>query len=392
MSKRFVVTSVDSFENRMFAGVFDDHKLTEVNVVSKDPPMLGRIYAVKVRNVSPNLDACFVSAGDDLIFYLPYEELTDAYFIKKSSDRKKICEGDELLVQVSTEAIKTKNARCTCRLSVAGTFCVVTSHPVSVTASKKLSPEEKERLISVAQSVTDKKTGIILRTNAGEADDEAIGREIMQLQQKLGRILEYGTKSTPFTCLYADRPSYVSLLSDICGRVDSVVTDDRAVYDEFTAFAKETDLSILDKLLFYEDEYPLDKLYSMGHQIDKALKNTVFLPSGGNIIITVTEALTVIDVNTGSNVKNTAKENIILNTNIEAAREIAFQLRLRNISGIVITDFIDMDKNGEDEVMSVIAERSREDICRINVVGFTKLGLLELTRQKKRRSLYEQLK
>ncbi|MBR4182344.1 MAG: ribonuclease E/G [Lachnospiraceae bacterium] len=392
MSKRFVVTSVDSFENRMFAGVFDDHKLTEVNVVSKDPPMLGRIYAVKVRNVSPNLDACFVSAGDDLIFYLPYEELTDAYFIKKSSDRKKICEGDELLVQVSTEAIKTKNARCTCRLSVAGTFCVVTSYPVSVTASKKLSPEEKERLISVAQSVTDKKTGIILRTNAGEADDEAIGREIMQLQQKLGRILEYGTKSTPFTCLYADRPSYVSLLSDICGRVDSVVTDDRAVYDEFTAFAKETDLSILDKLSFYEDEYPLDKLYSMGHQIDKALKNTVFLPSGGNIIITVTEALTVIDVNTGSNVKNTAKENIILNTNIEAAREIAFQLRLRNISGIVITDFIDMDKNGEDEVMSVIAECSREDICRINVVGFTKLGLLELTRQKKRRSLYEQLK
>ncbi len=387
-----MVTSVGFYENRMFSGVFDDHKLLEVNVVSKDPPMLGRIYAVKVRNVSPNLDACFVSAGNDLVFYLPYEELSDAIFIKKCSDRKKICEGDELLVQVTTEAIKTKNARCTCRLSVAGTFCVVTSNPLSVTASKKLSSQDKERLLNVAQSVTNGKTGIIIRTGAGEADEDVLKKEISLLQQKLCDIMAYGSKNTPYSCLYADRPAYVSLLPDVCGRVDSVVTDDRTVYDEFVDYASETDPSILNKLSFYEDDYPLEKLYSMGHQIDRALKDTVFLPSGGNIVITVTEALTVIDVNTGTNVRNTAKENIILNTNVEAAREIAFQLRLRNISGIVITDFIDMDKSGEDRVISVIKECFREDKCRVNVVGFTKLGLLELTRQKIRRSLYEQLK
>ncbi len=392
MSYRYVVTSITAYKNRLFAGLFDDHRLIEANAVSKEPPLIGRIYAVKVTNVSPNLNACFVSAGDDLIFYLPFEELENAVFIKKTSSNKAICAGDELLVQVTTDALKTKNARCTGKLAIAGTFCVVTSFTNGISVSKKLPAQEKERLVSVAENAADQKNGIIIRTVAGSASDDVIIREIELLQNKMCDVLEYGTKSTPFTCIYADRSSFISHFADVSSITDFIVTDDREVHEEFMRYAKEINPGITDKLMFYNDDYPLNKLYSFEHQIEKALKDTVHLKSGGNIVITVTEALTVIDVNTGSNVKNTEKEDMILLTNREAAQEIAFQLRLRNISGIVIIDFIDMDKNGRDIVISDMQSYTKNDSCKVNILDFTKLGLLELTRQKERQPLYRQVR
>ena len=392
MSKRFVVTSLTAYDNRSFAGFFEDHKLIEANVVSKEPPLIGRIYSVKVENVSPNLNACFVKAGDGEIFYLPFEELDGARFIKKTSSKKSICAGDELLVQVTTEPIKSKNAVCSGRLTLSGTFCVIVSYTDSITVSKKLSAAQKERLLTVAENVTDKSFGIIIRTAAADAPTDVLEQEIKILQNKMSEITKKGTNNTPFACLYADRPDYIRLLTDVSRMTDTVITDDRDVYDELLRYSEEVNPSFKDKVSFYDDDYKLDKLYSFEHQIEKALKSTVYLPSGGNIMITVTEALTVIDVNTGSNVKKSDKESVILSTNLEAAKEVAFQLRLRNISGIVIVDFIDMDKDGEEEVKACLKQCTGDDKCKINILDFTKLGLLELTRQKKRQSLEMQIK
>lgn len=398
MSRRYVITRTEILGKKpIVCAVYEDHQMLEVNCIPEDAPpqILNNIYVARVSQVVKNIGAAFVEIAKGQKCFLPLSDLREPVYVKRISAGQPLVQGDELLVQVVREAVKTKEPQVTTNLSLAGVYCVVTSADKRLGISGKIAAERKEELRSIAQTVYDERFGVIVRTNAAEATDEVLAAEIKALQDALYDMLSYAPGRSLYSVLYEAPPEYIRLLQNQpLEELSEVVTDDAAIFAELDAFAKQhPSMKLTDKLHLYDDKLlDLHKLYSVQVQLERALQKKIWLKSGANLLIEPTEALTVIDVNSSKNVKRRLPEEQHLKINLEAAKEIAKQLRLRNISGIVIIDFIDMEsEEAKAELLAAMKSYVKYDPVKTEVIDLTKLGLMELTRKKTRRPLWEQL-
>lgn len=398
MSRKIIITEellapavADTHICYQVCALYEDNRMVEATLQAADTEsILHNIYVARVKNVAANLSAAFVEVAKGLLCYLPFENIKNPLFTKKNS-KKRIAAGDELVVQIVKEAVKTKDAVATTDLSFPGECLVLTTADTSIGVSSKLRGEQRKQLRLLAQELKgDGPYGIIIRTNAAEKTEAQIRAEFLRLKAEYENLYLAAPSRTCYTCLRKERPFYEKMLLDTDkAKLEEAVTDCPQVLEQLRQNLPPGCCSLR---LYQDSLLPLAKLYNIKGQVMDALKQRVWLKSGANILIQPTEALTVIDVNSG---KNTARKDKPYNhylINLEAAAEIARQLRLRNISGIIIVDFIDMD---EDAWNATLLEQFRshlkQDPVPARLAGMTKLGLVELTRKKIKKSLAEQL-
>ncbi|MCH5265290.1 MAG: ribonuclease E/G [Lachnospiraceae bacterium] len=341
---------------------------------------VGDIYVGRVQNIVQNINAAFVEVKKGVICYLPLSEC---------QGRKIKC-GDERVVQVKKAAVKTKQPVATIFPELAGRFCVVSTKTSEKGISKKIREEEKRgQLHELLAEFAGEEYGVLLRTNAAAAEPGEILGECRTLLEQMHRYMESGQYKTCFSLLRKEDSFYLKYIQG-CSmeELERIITDRQEIYEELSEIYG-------DKAVFYQDEeYPLDKLLGLTAKLEKAFEKRVWLKSGGYLVIEPTEALTVIDVNTGKAVAGKRnQETTFFKMNCEAAEEAARQIRMRNLSGIILIDFIDMkQKNHQKELMKLLGEELKKDKTQTALVDITKLGLVELTRMKKNKPLWEALK
>lgn len=376
--------------------------------------ILGNIYIGRVENIVKNLNAAFVKISPEQNCYLSLEDLKHPIFTKKLSEKKALVAGDELLVQISREALKTKEPAITTNLNLTGTYAVLTTGNRRLSVSSKLSKVQRAHYLELLKKTdegTERDYGIIIRTNAAEASDEIVLEEIRGLAARYRQLTETAAHKTCYSLLYQEPASYLKHISDLRqDTLEEIVTDDRGIFEQIcekfqiprsalkTSGSVSVPVNLIEtkehlKIHYYEDKaVSLSSLYSVKSGLEDALKERVWLKSGAYLIIQPTEALTVIDVNTGKNVAKKDVQENFLRVNKEAASEIARQLRLRNISGIVVVDFMNLtSEEAESELLSVFRAALKQDPVPTQVIDMTKLGLVEVTRKKVRKSLMESL-
>lgn len=359
---------------------------------SKNESILGNIYIGKVTNVVKNIDAAFVEIYPGQICFLPLKECRHAILTNRTYD-KRILAGDEIVVQVIKEAVKTKQPSVTANLSFTGTYCVVTTGKRTIGYSNKLKVAEKEKLEKFSKDfLSIHNLGYIFRTNCRELHGNYVPltEELLALTKRANDFLNTAVHRTCYSLLEESSAPYITAVKSIYqNEYNEIITDNQSLYEKLKACAELSS----EKVRFYEDKsFPLQKLYSVETKLSEALSKQVWLKSGGYLVIEPTEALTVIDVNTGKSIGKCTPEEHYFRTNMEAAVEIARQLKLRNISGIVIVDFINMEsKAKEEELLSKLKMALKGDAVKTKVVDITPLGLVEITRQKINKPLAEQM-
>lgn len=396
LSERIIITKAplkEGWGQEFFlAAAFDEKRMTQIQVeaVSKSS-ILGNIYIGRVENIATNIQAAFVNIAKGVSCFLPLEEAKNAVF-KKKNGKKDLCIGDELLVEVTREKQKNKPASVSANLNFSGKYLILTTGNHLLGISKKLHATERERLQALLKDQITDTFGIVVRTAAKDASDEEILKELELLTKQCHACLQGAMHRTAFTRLREAPPFYLQFLKNRnLTEVQKITTDIPSVHEVLLQHLQDTKEA--EKLHLYTDtQVSLFALYSLTHELERALHRQVWLPSGAYLVIDPTEALTVIDVNSGKNIKKKAREELVFSVNVEAAHEIARQLILRNISGICIIDFIDMkEKEHREELMHILRMDLKKDKVPATLVDITRLGLVELTRKKVQKSLKEQL-
>ena len=354
---------------------------------------VGSIHVGMVQNVAVNIGAAFVELQNSEMTFFPLAELKDAIITNRQSDGR-LKSGDELLVQIVKEPVKTKLASVSSKLSLTGSYVIVEyrkNADKQIRISSKLGAKYNHlyKNLEPLKEITEK-FNIIIRTNAENAEDTSdVIDEARTLSDKLSHILEIADKRTCFSCLYKCEAEYITFIKN-CYRYeyDEIITDEREIYDSLL----EDSMLKTSNIRFYEDKMlPLYKLYSIETRIRELTEKKVWLKSGAYIIIEQTEALIAIDVNTGKYESRKDKEETYFKINLEAAEEIAFQLRARNLAGMILVDFINMsDEEHVKQLTQRMKELLKNDAIPANVVDITGLGLMEITRKKKGKPFAEQ--
>lgn len=391
----FLVTTltIRDRERTVYAFYENDHAAELSCLPAGGESILGNIYVGKVKNIAANISAAFIEIANGQLCYYALND-NDAPIFTTPKKKNTLVAGDELLVQVSREAVKTKAPTVTANLNFAGKYLVLTSGKHHLGLSSKLSPEAKQRLRTIAEPFLGKDFGIIVRTNAAEASEDELRAELGELTEAYRHTVETGRNRACFSLVYKEPSAYAARLRGL--RADSfnkIVTDRADIYRELKAYLTDRQPADLPKLYFYEETAPsLDSVYGLSKAFEEAGKERVWLKSGGYLVIQPTEALTVVDINTGKYTGKKKKDDTFLKINLEAARELARQLRLRNLSGIIVADFIDMDREEDKQtLMAVLASELKKDPVRTSLVDMTPLGLVEITRKKVQKTLAEQV-
>lgn len=391
----FLVTTltIRDRERTVYAFYENDHAAELSCLPAGGESILGNIYVGKVKNIAANISAAFIEIANGQLCYYALND-NDAPIFTTPKKKNTLVAGDELLVQVSREAVKTKAPTVTANLNFAGKYLVLTSGKHHLGLSSKLSPEDKQRLRTIAEPFLGKDFGIIVRTNAAEASEDELRAELGELTEAYRHTVETGRNRACFSLVYKEPSAYAARLRGL--RADSfnkIVTDRADIYRELKAYLTDRQPADLPKLYFYEETAPsLDSVYGLSKAFEEAGKERVWLKSGGYLVIQPTEALTVVDINTGKYTGKRKKDDTFLKINLEAARELARQLRLRNLSGIIVADFIDMDREEDKQtLMAVLASELKKDPIRTSLVDMTPLGLVEITRKKVQKTLAEQV-
>ena len=372
--------------------------------------LVGNIYAGRVARVLPGMQSAFIDIGLERAAFLHVADVHVATAPARGDPthaagpptpiERLIFEGQTLTVQVIKDPIGTKGARLSTQISIAGRLLVFLPQDDHIGISQKIgSPELREQLrarMGVLAQVAEPNTptgGFILRTNAEEASDAELGEDIRYLRKTWAGVRERSFKSPAGTLLQQDLSLVERVLRDLTNDATQAVRiDSRLQYDVLRKFGEAFTPTSVAKLQLYAGERPIFDLFNIDEEIARALERRVDLKSGGYLIIDQTEALTTVDVNTGGFVGARNFDDTIFKTNLEAAQAIARQLRLRNLGGIIIIDFIDMSR--EDHQGAVLAELRKQlarDRTKITVSGFTQLGLVEMTRKRTRESLAHML-
>lgn len=392
-----------TYRGRKWALLCTDNRLISAEVLPNIPSKIGAIYIGKVKNVVSNIDACFVEITNGELCFLPLKEAQSPFILNRAYDGR-IKEGDELLVQVTRDAQKTKQASVTAHVSLSNDYFAFSIGSSRIGYSGKLSRDTKNTISvfldeqKIAQNgklVQEEgllSIGMVVRTQANELENNQLLDAYTTIREAFITLLQTAKHRTCFSCLQEPKSSVYMILDQVVYpyEYDEIITDDAETYRQLQSYCK---LHMPDKnLRLYEDNVlPLEKLYSINSKIDTALNTRVWLKSGGYLVVEPTEALTVIDVNSG---KYDAKKVNLCTTikiNQEAAREIALQLRLRNLSGIIVVDFINMDSDeANEELVTLLRKLVQKDKTKTKVIDMTALGLVEITRKKVRKPLHEQ--
>jgi ribonuclease G len=415
MSKEIVINA-HPWETR--AALIENNTLCELFVERpKDLGVSGNIYKGKVIRVMPGMEAAFVDIGLDKAAFLYatdfYDELEDfeGFSDKDHSDifngvarevvqpsgdgvETMLKRGQEVMVQVAREPIGGKGARITSHVSLPGKYLVLLPTMDRVGVSRRIEDEaQRKRLKSMVEEIRPQGTGFIVRTAGQGMSAEEIKKD-MEFLLKLHRSIVAKKERTGAPALiHRELDLSLRMVRDLLTQdVDRLVIDDEAEYRRLVEFAESFLPQVSAKIGLYDGGEPIFDSYGLEMEIRRALGKKVWLKSGGSIVIEPTEALTVIDVNTGKFVGRRDLEDTILRTNLEAAKEIAYQLRLRNVGGLVIIDFIDMERiENRERVFGSLEEALKSDTKKTNILKISELGIVEMTRKRSRESLTQAL-
>ena len=381
------------------AALSEEERIVEIRLESdQEKSILGNIYTGQVENIASNIQAAFVQIEPGKRCYYPLAEAQRAVFSAGRKGSGPLRPGDELLVQVSRDAMKGKLPALTSNLNFTGRYLVLTTGDKKFGLSSKLAQEDRHRLsgwLKEEAERPDKEFGIIVRTNAADASKEEILKELEWLKGRYHKAVVQGRNRTCFSLVLETEPFYVAAVRDAYGRdLDEIITDVPEIREMILGYLEEISPELKEKLRFYQDKLlPLYKLYRMETALDAIQKEKVWLNSGGFLVIQQTEAFVSIDVNSGKYTGKKKMEETFRKINLEAAAEIGRQLRLRNLSGIILIDFINMENpDHRDELFHVLQKLLRKDPIKSRAIDITPLHILEMTRKKVRRPVIEDIR
>lgn len=352
---------------------------------------IGDIFVAKVKNVAKQINAAFIDYAPNEKGYLPVNTDYAPVITNRQYDGR-ILAGDEILVQLEKEAVRTKEPVFTTNLSLAGRYSVISYGNTYKGVSKKCSKSEREQLRAAIPQEID--YGVIIRTNAASLlHMQPVRDEIQYLNDKMSTLLHDGIHRTCYSRIWKAPPSYLTNMRDEGVFYQQILTDDPQLCDEIKDFAALYMPEQLASISLYQDDtYPLQKLYRIETQLNELLARKVWLKSGAYLVIEKTEAMYVIDVNSGKNISKKDTAEYIYQINLEAADEIMRQIRLRNLTGMILVDFINMENSEKDEaLLQALKILAKKDHILTTIVDITALGLVEITRKKTTKSLAEQL-
>jgi ribonuclease G len=400
MNKK-IIADISPFEARI--ALLEDEKLVEVHVERRGRERLvGNIYKGRVANVLPGMQAAFVDIGLERNAFLyagdimadtsdfVFGQKTEYPNLRQKSIEEMVREGQEIMVQVLKQPGGTKGARITTHVTLPGRMLVLMPTVNHVGVSRRIEDEqERSRLKEILEQLKPKDMGLIVRTAAVGMQAEDFVGEIRFLERLWQKIVSRSEILRAPRLIHAEESLIFRTLRDMfTPEVTEFVINDREYCDKAIAVAGIIAPYMKDRIRLYTGGVSIFDDFGVHARIDKALERKVWMKNGAYIIIDETEALTVIDVNTGKFVGDTDLQQTILEVNIEAAKEIARQLRLRDVSGIIVIDFIDMEiEQNRQKVLEALQEALAKDRTKSNVLGITSLGLVEMTRKKMRRGL-----
>lgn len=391
IDNKVIVTRI---QNRLCACLMQKDRIDRFYTESKETSDVypnGTIVIGKIEKVVSGINAAFLSLGgkEQYFMTLPKKNETSVLLVNRPYDGILKC-GDEIVVQVSKQPIKSKQAIVDYKLSIAGRFCLIETHQKGLQISSKLEEGKRQAIkegfelhFPSSESETELPHKVIVRTNAEFSDsNEEIYEDYQEQRDKLEHLLKIYKFRTCFSVLYeADLP-FIDFIKNIrLDLFDEIVSDDSTILESLKGKTRKP-------LRLYEDlSYPLVKCYSLETKLDELLQRKVWMKSGGFLVVEQGETLTAIDVNSG---KSDKKTDLAFATNMEAVKEIFLQIRARNISGMILIDFINLqDKNLEKQLIQAVKEELKNDFVRAQFIDITGLGLLEITREKKLPSLQE---
>lgn len=381
------------------AALSEEERIVEIRLESdQEKSIFGNIYTGQVENIASNIQAAFVQIEPGKRCYYPLAEAQRAVFSAGRKGNGPLRPGDELLVQVSRDAMKGKLPALTSNLNFTGRYLVLTTGDKKFGLSSKLAQEDRHRLsgwLKEEAERPDKEFGIIVRTNAADASKEEILKELEWLKGRYHKAVVQGRNRTCFSLVLETEPFYVAAVRDAYGRdLDEIITDVPEIREMILGYLEEISPELKEKLRFYQDKLlPLYKLYRVETALDAIQKEKVWLNSGGFLVIQQTEAFVSIDVNSGKYTGKKKIEETFRKINLEAAAEISRQLRLRNLSGIILIDFINMENpDHRDELFHVLQKLLRKDPIKSRAIDITPLHILEMTRKKVRRPVIEDIR
>jgi len=401
---RHILISVDPWEIR--AAVLDRTTLAEMFLESpSERSSAGNVYKGRVTRVLPGMHAAFVDIGLSKAAFLHMSDLEPSIQPDPGDDAPEpldepsesadaqvplLRKGQEIVVQITKEPIGTKGARVTTRMSLPGRLLVLTPGSEHVGISRRIiDEEERERLRAICEDVRPDDAGLIVRTACEGASKRELQRDARYLQRLWKSIEKDAASATAPSLLHADLDLVLRLVRDLfTSDVERLTIDRVADYERVLDFVRTFLPRLAPRVHLYQGATPLFEQHGIESKVRRALERRVWLKSGGYLVFDQTESLTTVDVNTGRFVGKTSHADTVLRTNLEAAGEVAHQLRLRNIGGIIVIDFIDMeDAEHRRQVADALVTAARDDKARINVLDISELGLVQMTRKRSRESL-----
>ena len=391
--KRILINS--SYGDELRVALVDGAKLYDFDTESPDKILLkGSIFKATVSRIESSLDAAFVNFGSERHGFLPLKDLSSEYF--KKTNGKTECtlkEGQEIVVQVTKEERGTKGAALTTQIGLAGRFLVlIPNSSRSGGISRRISGEERDQIKQALDSInTPDNMSVIVRTNGLGRTSEELSLDLAYLLALWDEINNNIPNTESPALIYRDDKLIVRVVKDYFkDDIEEILIDDKGTFNEAKEFIDAVLPDHSDKVMLYEEEIPLFNRYQIESQIELAFQREISLSSGGSIVIDPTEAMTAVDVNSARSTKGKDIEDTAYKTNLEAAKEIARQLRLRDVGGLVVIDFIDMlDQSHQEKVEAAFRKAVYSDRARVQISGISKFGLLEVSRQRLRPSLNE---
>lgn len=384
--------------NEIRVAIVEDGELVEFSMEYPDEQRrAGNIYRGRVENVLPGMQAAFIDIGEEKNAFIYIDDVVDPKTAEENQNLSitdLLHEGQELVVQMIKEPMGTKGARVVTQITIPGRYLVLIPTVDHIGISRKIqSEEERERLKSVVTKFKSPGIGLIVRTVAESIEAAELQSDYEFLISVWKKIMKKGNKGSCPTLLYQDHDLLYRILRDYLSKdVTRLLIDDEEVCNRALELVKNIAPSFKNRIEYYQGETPLFTHHNIENQLMRAFKRKIWLDCGAYLVFDQTEALTVVDVNTGKFTGSISLEDTVFQTNLVAAVEIARQIRLRNLAGIIIVDFIDMVSDVErNAVIAKLEEELKRDRIKVNVLGFTSLGLLELTRKKVKQSLKELL-
>ncbi len=385
-----------SYSDELRVALVDGAKLFDLdNEFNTQSLLKGSIFKGTVSRVETSLDAAFVNYGSERHGFLPLKELSSEYF-QKDGDGKKKCtlkEGDEILIQVLKEERGTKGAALSNQISLAGRFIVlIPNSEKSGGVSRRISGEERDEIKDALNALQiPEGMSVIVRTAGLGRSTEELKWDLDYLMNLWNQIKSTVTEAPSPSLIYKDDKLILRVFRDYFrDDIEEILIDNEAIHTEALDFAKSVIPDHADKVIYYNEDIPLFNRYQIESQIELAFQREISLPSGGSIVIDPTEAMVSIDVNSARSTKGKDIESTAFATNMEASKEVARQLRLRDLGGLIVIDFIDMqDEKHQQKVENTFRSAVQSDRARIQIAGISRFGLLELSRQRLRPSLDE---